>query len=60
MVVSPGRESQGLFHMPCGQSGHPFSSHYRDGHEAWAIGERTPFLPGPTVDTLILKPGGTS
>jgi penicillin amidase len=57
MVVSPGREVHGYFHMPCGQSGHPLSPHYRDGHEAWARGMPTPFLPGPTADTLILKPG---
>ena len=47
MVVTPGRESEGYFHMPCGQSGHPLSPHYRDGHEAWATGKPTPFLPGP-------------
>ena len=33
MVVTPGRESDGYFHMPCGQSGHPLSPHYRDGHD---------------------------
>jgi len=56
MVVSPGREEQGFFHMPCGQSGHPLSPHYRDGHAAWAEGKPTPFLPGPTVNTLTLLP----
>jgi penicillin amidase len=55
-VVSPGREERGFCHMPCGQSGHPFSPHYRDGHSAWVNGEPTPFLPGPTVHTLILVP----
>ena len=54
MAVTPGRESEGYFHMPCGQSGHPLSPHYRDGHEAWASGKPTPFLPGPAVNTLIL------
>ena len=58
MVVTPGRESEGYFHMPCGQSGHPLSPHYRDGHRAWASGDPTPFLPGPAVNTLILKPQG--
>jgi len=58
MVVSPGREKEGIFHMPCGQSGHPLSPHYRDGHAAWVRGEPTPFLPGPTVTTLVLVPGG--
>ncbi len=55
MAVTPGRESEGYFHMPCGQSGHPLSAHYRDGHEAWIRGTPTPFLPGPVVHTLVLK-----
>ena len=55
--VSPGREELGYFHMPCGQSGHPLSPHYADGHAAWANGERTPFLPGPAVHVLTLVPG---
>jgi len=56
MVVSPGHEAEGLFHMPGGQSGHPFSPYYRAGHDAWVKGEATPFLPGPAQHTLILKP----
>ena len=56
LVVSPGREEQGFFHMPVGQSGHPLSPHYRDGHEAWEEGRPTPFLPGPAVHTLRLVP----
>jgi penicillin amidase len=54
--VSPGREEDGYFHMPCGQSGHPLSTHYRDGHEAWVRGEATPFLPGPAEHALTLRP----
>jgi penicillin amidase len=54
MVVSPGRETEGIFHMPGGQSGHPLSPHYRDGHAAWARGAPTPFLPGPAKHTLVL------
>jgi penicillin amidase len=56
LAVSPGREELGYFHMPTGQSGHPLSPHYRDGHEAWARGEKTPFLPGPAVNVLTLMP----
>ena len=56
MTVSPGREKAGLFHMPGGQSGHFLSRFYRKGHEAWARGEPTPFLPGPTVHRLTLVP----
>jgi penicillin amidase len=56
LAVSPGREEQGYFHMPCGESGHPLSPHYADGHAAWARGEKRPFLPGPPVHVLTLVP----
>ena len=56
LVVSPGREAEGFFHMPDGESGHPLSPHYRDGHQAWVSGEPLPFLPGPPVDVLTLVP----
>jgi penicillin amidase len=56
MVVAPGREAEGIFHMPGGQSGHPLSAHYRDGHGAWSKGEAKPFLPGPSVHVLTLVP----
>jgi penicillin amidase len=56
MVVSPGHEADGFFEMPCGESGNPLSPHYADGHAAWERGERTPFLPGPPVNTLTLVP----
>lgn len=56
MAVSPGREEEGIFHMPGGQSGHPLSPHYADGHAAWVKGEATPFLPGETKHTLTLRP----
>ena len=54
LVVSPGREDEGLFHMPGGQSGHPLSPYYGAGHEDWEQGRPTPLLPGPTVYTLTL------
>ncbi len=56
MVVSPGHENEGIFHMPGGQCGHPLSPYYRAGHEAWAKGEPTPLLPGPAQHTLVLEP----
>ncbi len=56
MVVSPGREAEGIFHMPGGQSGHPLSPFFRAGHAAWVRGEPTPFLPGASVHTLKLNP----
>ena len=55
-AVSPGREAEGIFHMPGGQSGHPLSPYFRAGHDAWVKGEPTPFLPGPTQHTLTLAP----
>jgi penicillin amidase len=58
MVVAPGHEESGIFHMPGGQSGHPLSPYYRKGHEAWAEGRPTPFLPGATKHRLVLVPRG--
>jgi penicillin amidase len=55
-AVSPGKEEKAYFHMPGGQSGHPLSPHYRDGHAAWLHGEATPLLPGAVMHTLTLKP----
>ena len=46
MVVSPGHEELGYFHMPGGQSGHPLSPYYGAGHADWAEGKPSPFLPG--------------
>jgi penicillin amidase len=42
--------------MPTSQSGHPLSPYYGVGHEAWARGEPTPFLPGQTRWRLELRP----
>ena len=56
LVVSPGREEEGLFHMPGGQSGNPLSPFYRAGHQSWVNGDPTPLLPGATVHTLTLRP----
>ena len=58
LVVSPGHEEQGFFHMPAGESGHPLSPHYRDGESAWERGEPMPFLPGPATTRLRLLPLG--
>lgn len=56
LVVAPGREDEGIFHMPGGQSAHPLSPYYRAGHSAWVHGEPTPFLPGKTQHMLRLTP----
>lgn len=56
MAVSPGHEDRGIFHMPGGQSGHPLSPFYGSGHADWAQGRPSPFLPGPTIHALLLRP----
>ena len=56
LVVSPGDEEKGLFHMPGGQSGHSLSPFYRAGHRAWVVGDATPFLPGERQHRLTLVP----
>lgn len=55
-AVAPGHEPDGYFMMPCGQSGHPLSPHYRDSHADWVAGRPGSFLPGPAVETLRLVP----
>ena len=56
LAVSPGREDEGYFHMPAGQSGHPLSPFFGAGHDAWAEGLPTPLLPGPVESVLTLVP----
>ncbi|KQN70700.1 penicillin amidase [Duganella sp. Leaf61] len=52
LTVAPGREDEGLFNMPGGQSGHPLSPYFLDGRDDWVAGRATPLLPGPPVHTL--------
>ncbi|MGB5347257.1 MAG: hypothetical protein WBN23_13910, partial [Woeseia sp.] len=54
--VYPGGEAESLLHMPGGQSGHPLSAFYRQGHSDWVEGRATPFLPGARQHELILVP----
>jgi len=56
--VQPGHEETGYFHMPGGQSGNPLSPFYGAGHEDWARGRPTPFLPAATKYTFKLSPKG--
>jgi len=56
LVVSPGREEEGLFDMPGGQSGHPLSPFFLRGHEDWVKGTPTALLPGPAQSTLTFAP----
>ena len=57
MTVSPGKEEQGIFNMPGGQSGHPWSPYFLAGHEDWVKGTPTPLLPGPARHSLTFTPG---
>lgn len=56
LVVSPGQEEEALLHMPGGQSGHPWSAHYRDGHSFWIQGNEQRLLPGEAAGSFTLKP----
>ena len=56
IVVAPGHEDDGIFHMPGGQSGHPLSPFYKLGYMDWVNGSKTPFLPQETRHTLTLTP----
>ncbi|HAT32352.1 MAG TPA: penicillin acylase family protein, partial [Janthinobacterium sp.] len=56
MTVSPGKEEQGVFNMPGGQSGHPLSPYFLAGHADWVRGRTVPLLPGPAQHTLTLTP----
>jgi penicillin amidase len=60
MVVAPGREQEGIYHQPGGQSGHPLSPYFRAGHAAWVKGEPTPLLPGPAQHQVKLVPAQAS
>ncbi|CAM3848756.1 penicillin acylase family protein [Parendozoicomonas haliclonae] len=55
MVVSPGREEDGILHIPGGQSGNPTSPFYRSDFDNWLHVRANPLLPGDTVHTLTLK-----
>lgn len=52
MTVSPGKEEQGMFNMPGGQSGNPLSPFFLAGHQDWVNGKAVPLLPGPAEYTL--------
>ena len=56
MVISPGREADGILQIPGGQSGPPLSENYKDQYSYWLKGKPLPFLQGPTTHTLTLIP----
>ncbi|MFZ2170212.1 MAG: penicillin acylase family protein, partial [Methylococcaceae bacterium] len=56
LVLAPTHPENGILEMPGGQSGHPFSRHYRDQQQFWQEGEIAPFIPGKFLHTLHFKP----
>jgi penicillin amidase len=56
LVVSPGKEEQGILTIAGGQSGHPLSPFYGAGHQLWLDGAPQPLLAGRTKHTLTLAP----
>lgn len=55
MTVSPGKEAQGVFNMPGGQSGHPLSPYFLTGHSEWVAGKPMPLLPGKAEHVLTFS-----
>jgi penicillin G amidase len=53
-ALSPGDEPGGYLHMPTGQSGHPLSDFYRTGHDDWAEGRFSSFLPAESRYRMVL------
>jgi len=56
LTVSPGREEEGLYNMPGGQSGHPLSPFFLRDHAAWVEGRAAPLLPGKVAHVLRFVP----
>jgi len=56
LTVSPGREEEGLYNMPGGQSGHPLSPFFLAGHQEWVEAKPVPLLPGAVKHTLRFVP----
>ena len=56
LVLAPAHPENGILEMPGGQSGHPFSRHYRDQQKFWQEGKTVPFMPGKFLHTLHFQP----
>ncbi|MFT5594123.1 MAG: penicillin amidase [Oceanicoccus sp.] len=55
-TVAPSHEEDGYFHMATGQSSHPLSAYFDEGHQDWVEGKPSSFLPGDRQWTLTLQP----
>jgi penicillin amidase len=56
LVVEPGKEEDGLFNLPGGESGHPLSPFFLDEFENWAQGKPEMLVPGVPKYGLVLTP----
>jgi len=56
LVLSPGHPENGIFQMPGGQSGHPFSQHYRDQQLFWQNGIAAPLQTNAKLHSLSVLP----
>ena len=55
MVVAPGHEELGVFHMATGQSAHPLSPFFGNGHRDWVEGNPSSFTEKSAEYVLTLK-----
>lgn len=60
LVVTPGREEEGVLAMSAGVAGNPLTPYYGKGHDQWQAGKPTPLLPGEPHYTLTLAPSADS
>ncbi|WP_237065032.1 penicillin acylase family protein [Microbulbifer guangxiensis] len=54
LVVSPGRTDNAIFHMATGQSAHPLSPFFGNGHRDWVEGRPSPLKEQDAVYELTL------
>ncbi|GAA5523580.1 penicillin acylase 2 proenzyme [Microbulbifer aestuariivivens] len=55
LVVSPGRTDAAIFHMATGQSAHPLSPFFGNGHRDWVEGRPSPLKEQAASYRLILQ-----
>lgn len=54
LVVAPGHEERGIFHMATGQSAHPLSPFFGNGHRDWVEGNPSSFTEGSVKYVVTL------
>jgi len=58
LVLSPAHPEDGMLTMACGQSGNPFSRHYRDQQPHWLAGRGLAYVGPRRGRPLVLVPPG--